>query len=148
MKKIDERVLDIGKADYHTKFVHNDALKTNVKERVLNTPDEKFDLIRNNYISLHINNDIRITLWEAHDGVEISIYQSGCEISNLFYQDLSTNYSRLFLKEKKSDYEMLRNKIKSVRESKLKVTKEVTKYMTADTKSFYAVFDAISGDFE
>ena len=71
MKKIDERVLDIEKADSNTKFKHNYALKTNVTERILNTPNEKFDLIENNHVLLRINNDIKIILREVDSDVKI-----------------------------------------------------------------------------
>lgn len=151
MKSIDKRVLDIEKADFNTKFKHDQALKANVVERILNTPDEKFDLITYNCVSLKINDNIEITLHEVNDDAEINIYQDSSTISNFLYKEpyIPPEWRELEVKEEQdSDCGKLRNKIKSIREIKLKVTEESKKYMSAETKRFYAVFDAISGNFE
>lgn len=147
MKKIDNRVLDIEKADFNTKFKHEQALRMNVVKRVLDTPDEKFDLIASDCVSLKINDDIRITLREANGDAEISIRQDISIINTFVYTEpYVPSYRRELGEEKKqdSDCELLRNKIKSVRDTKLKVTAESEGYMHAKTKRFYAVFDAIS----
>lgn len=151
MKRIDKRVLDIQKADFTTKFNHDQALRANVVERVLNTPDEKFDLIASNNVSLKINDTIEITLRDVNADAEISIYQRGSRLNTFRYvEPYIPAVWREMGEEKKqdSDCELLRNKIKSIREIKLKVTADLTKHMSLDTKRFYAVFDAISGDFE
>lgn len=151
MKTIDKRVLNIEKADFTTKFNHEQALRMNVVKRVLDTPDEKFDLIRSDCVRLKINDYITIILSELDADAEIVIYQNGF-IANSFICEkpyIPTYRRRLKEKEKQdSDCEMLRNKIKSIREIKLEVTEESKKYMSAETKRFYAVFDAISSDFE
>jgi len=151
MKRIDERVLDIEKADFTTKFNHEQALRTNVVERILNTPDEKFDLNTSNSVLLKINDDIKIILRDVNADAEISIYQDGSIISSFLYKEpyIPSCWRESKEKEKQDcDCELLRNKIKSIRETKLKVTEESKKYMSVHTKSFYAAFDAISGDAE
>ena len=151
MKRIDERVLDIEKADFNTKFKHEHALRMNVVERVLNTPDEKFHLIASDCVSLKINDDIKITLREANADAEITIRQNDSIINTFVYAEpYIPSCWREMGEEKKqdSDCELLRNKIKSVRKIKLEVTEESKKHMSNKTKRFYAVFDAISGNFE
>lgn len=149
MKRIDERVLDIEKADFATKFKHNNALRKNVVERILNTPDEKFELIANNCVSLKINDDIEITLREVNADAEITIHQDGFIANTFIYEEPFIPSCYREEKEKQdSDCEMLRNKIKSICKIKLKVTEESEKYMSIKTKRFYDIFDAISGDFE
>lgn len=151
MKKIDERVLDIEKADFNTKFKHDQALRANVVERVLNTPNEKFDLVTSNNVSLKINDTIEVTLRDVNADAEISIYQRGSRINTFLYKEpYIPSVWREMGEEKKqdSDCELLRNKIKGIRETKLKVTEESRKFMSAYTKRFYAAFDAISGDSE
>lgn len=149
MKTIDERVLDIEKADFNTKFKHDQALRMNVVKRVLDTPDEKFNLIASNCVSLKINDDIRIRLRETNGDAEITIYQNDYITNSFVYEEPYTPSVWRETKEKQdSDCEMLRNKIKSVRKIKLEVTEESKKYMSAKTKRFYAVFDAISGALE
>lgn len=147
MKTIDERVLDIEKADFTTKLKHEQALRMNVVKRILDTPDEKFDLIASDCVSLKINDDIGITLREANCDAEISIRQ-GLSIINTFVyaEPYIPSCWRELGEEKKQDSkcELLRNKIKSVRKIKLEVTEESKKFMSAKTKRFYAVFDAIS----
>ena len=148
MKTIDERVLDIEKADFTTKFKHEQALRMNVVKRVLDTPDEKFDLIASDCVSLKINDNIRITLREVNADAEISIRQDLSIINTFVYQEpYIPAYWRDLKEEEKqaSDCELLRNKIKSVRSTKLKVTAESEVHMSEKTKRFYAVFDAISG---
>lgn len=151
MKSIDERVLDIEKADFTTKFKHDQALRANVVERVLNTPEEKFDLITSRCATLKINDDIEVTLREVNVDAEISISERGSTIITFLYKE---PYIPSVWREKKEkenldrDCEMLRDKIKSIRDIKLKVTEESKKYMSSETKSFYAVFDAISGTAE
>lgn len=152
MKRIDERVLNIEKADFNTKFKHEDALKRNVVERVLNTSDEKFDLIASNCAALKINDAIEVMLRDVNADAEISITERGSTISTFLYKEpyIPSVWSEKEEKQKEedSDCELLRNKLKSIREIKLKVTEESKKFMSEHTKSFYAVFDAISGDFE
>ena len=148
MKTIDERVLDIEKADFTTKFKHEQALRMNVVKRVLDTPDEKFDLIASDCVSLKINDNIRITLREVNADAEISIRQDLSIINTFVYQEpyIPACWSDLKEEEKQdSDCELLRNKIKSIRKIKLEVTEESKKHMSEKTKRFYAVFDAISG---
>lgn len=147
MKKIDNRVLDIERADFNVKFEYNSALKMNVMRRVLNTPDEKFYLITNNCISLKIKDNIEIILRESNDDAEIIIYQDGSFINGFLYKEQWMSIGQQVLAEKEeqvSDCEMLRNKIKSVREIMLIATPETEKKMSIDTKRFYGVFDAIS----
>lgn len=146
MERIDKRVLDIEKADFHTKFNHERALRVNVVKRVLDTPDEKFDLIASDCVSLKINDNIRITLREANADAEISIRQDLSIINTFVYQEPYTPACWSDLEEEKqdSDCELLRNKIKSIRKIKLEVTEESKKHMSEKTKRFYAVFDAIS----
>lgn len=148
MKTIDKRVLDIEKADFTTKFNHEQALRMNVVKRILDTPDEKFDLITSNCVSLKINNDIKITLRETNADAEISISQYDATINTFVYTEpYIPSCWRELREEKKQDSacELLRNKIESVRKIKLEVTEESKKFMSDKTKSFYAVFDAISG---
>lgn len=147
MKTIDKRVLDIEKADFTTKFKHEQALRMNVVKRILDTPDEKFDLIASDCVSLKINDDIRITLREANADAEISIRQDLSIINTFIYTEpYVPSCWRELGEEKKqdSDCELLRNKIKSIRKTKLEVTEESEVHMSAKTKRFYAVFDAIS----
>lgn len=152
MKRIDERVLDIEKSDFNTKFKHEQALRANVVERILNTSDEKFDLIASNSVSLKINNDTEIILREVNADAEISIHQGVDTITSFLYKEpyipSCWREKKEKEKEEESDCELLRNKIESIRETKLKVTVESKKYMSLHTKRFYAAFDAISGDFE
>lgn len=148
MKTIDERVLDIEKADFNTKFKHEQALRMNVVKRILDTPDEKFDLIASDCVSLKINDNIRITLREVNADAEISIRQDLSIINTFVYQEPYIPACWRDLKEEEkqdSDCELLRNKIKSIRKIKLEVTEESKKHMSAKTKRFYAAFDAISG---
>ena len=147
MERIDKRVLDIEKADFNTKFKHEQALRMNVVKRVLETPDEKFDLITSDCVSLKINNDVKITLRETNGDAEISISQDGATINTFVYAEpYIPSCWRELAEEKKqdSDCELLRNKIKNVRKIKLEVTEETKKFMSAKTKRFYTVFDAIS----
>lgn len=150
MKKIDNRVLDIEKADFRTKFKHDNALRANVVERVLNTSDEKFELITNDSVSLKINDNIKIILRKVNADAEITIYQGGSILNNFLYKEpyIPSVWREKKEKEEESDCELLRNKIKSIRKIKLKVTEESKKFMSEKTKRFYAAFDAISGDFE
>ena len=151
MKRIDKRVLDIEKADFTTKFNHEQALRMNVVKRILDTPDEKFDLITSNCVRLKINDYITIILSELNTDAEIVIYQNGFIVNSFICEEPYIPVYRRGLKEEEkqnSNCELLRNKIKGIREIKLKVTEESKKYMSAKTKRFYAVFDAISGDFE
>ncbi len=151
MQRIDERVLDIEKADFRTKFKHDNALRANVMERVLNTPDEKFELITNDSVSLKINDNIKIILRKMNADAEITIYQDGSVLNNFLYKEpyIPSVWREEKEKEKQdSDCELLRNKIEGISKIKLKVTEESKKYMSAKTKKFYAAFDAISGDFE
>ena len=151
MKKIDNRVLDIELADSYDVFWHRHALKMNVLERVLNTPDESFRLssFDHNYSSLYINNDIKILLYEADTEPRIAVYNHGVEVDNFVYKKPLVLFQRE-KEEKDSDYKLLRNKIKSIRESKTKVTvgsekyADLEKYMTVKTKRFFDAFDAIS----
>lgn len=148
MKTIDERVLDIEKSDFNTKFKHEQALRMNVVKRILDTPDEKFDLITADCVSLKIDNGVKITLRETNGDAEISISQDGATINTFVYAEPYIPAAWRELREEKkeeSDCELLRNKIKSVRKIKLEVTEETKKFMSAKTKRFYAVFDAISG---
>lgn len=148
MKTIDERVLDIEKSDFNTKFKHEQALRMNVVKRVLDTPDEKFDLITSDCVSLKIDNGVKITLREANADAEISISQHDTTINTFVYAEPYVPSCWRELREEKkedSDCELLRNKIKSIRKIKLEVTEETKKFMSAKTKRFYAVFDAISG---
>lgn len=147
MKRIDERVLDIEKADSNTKFKHDHALRMNVVKRILNTPDEKFDLITSNCVLLKINDSIKVKLYETNGAAEIRIYQNDSMISSFVYREPYIPSGCLDLKEEEkqdSDYELLQDKIESVRKIKLKVTPESKKYMSVETERFYAVFDAIS----
>jgi hypothetical protein len=147
MKTIDKRVLDIEKADFNTKFEHERALKMNVVKRVLNTPDEKFELVTSDCVRLELNNDIKIKLYEVNADAEITIYQNDAIIDSFFYKDPYRPSYMDELGEKDehdSDCELLRNKIKSIRKIKLEVTEESKKYMSEKTKRFYAAFDAIS----
>lgn len=152
MKRIDERVLNIEKADFNTKFKHDQALKMNVVKRILNTPDEKFDLITSNCVSLKINDDIKVKLYETNGDAEISIYQNDSVVNSFLYQEPYIPACWRELKEgeerEDSDCELLRDKIKSIRKIKLEVTEESKKHMSEKTKRFYAVFDAISGNFD
>lgn len=150
MKRIDERVLDIEKADFNTKFKHEQALRSNVVERILNTSNEKFDLIASNSVSLKINDDVEIILREVNVDAEISIRRGADIINSFLYKEpyIPSCWRGKKEKEKESDCELLRNKIESIRETKLKVTVESKKYMSLYTEKFYATFDAISGDFE
>lgn len=154
MERIAERVLDIEKADFNTKFNHERALRMNVVKRVLNTPDEKFELVTSDCVRLELNDDIKIRLYEVNGDAEISIYQNDAIINSFVYQEpyipACWQDSKEEEEEEKqdSDCELLRNKIKSVRSTKLKVTAESEEHMSAKTKSFYAVFDAISGNAE
>lgn len=151
MKKIDERVLDIEKADFNTKFKHDQALRSNVVERILNTPDEKFELITSDCVSLKINNDVKITLRNTNADAEISISQYDATINTFVYTEpYIPSCWRELREEKKQDSacELLRNKIESVRKIKLEVTEESRKFMSAKTKRFYDVFDVISNDSE
>lgn len=148
MKTIDERVLDIEKADFTTKFKHEQALRMNVVKRVLDTPDEKFELVTSNCVRLELNDDIVIRLYETNGDAGISIFQNGVTINSFVYGEPYIPAAwREMGEEKKqdSDCELLRNKIKSVRNTKLEVTAESEAHMSAKTKRFYAVFDAISG---
>lgn len=148
MKTIDKRVLDIEKADFSTKFDHEQGLKMNVVKRVLNTPDEKFELVTNDCVRLELNDDIKIRLYEVNADAEITIYQNDAVIDSFLYKEPYIPACWRELKEEKkqdSDCELLRNKIKSIREIKLEVTEETKKFMSAKTKRFYAAFDAISG---
>ena len=148
MKTIDERVLDIEKADFTTKFKHEQALRMNVVKRILDTPDEKFELVTSDCVRLELNNDITIRLYETNGDAGISIYQNSTVINDFIYSEPYIPAAwREMGEEKKqdSDCELLRNKIKSVRSTKLKVTAESEVHMSAKTKRFYAVFDAISG---
>lgn len=151
MKKIDNRVLDIEKADFSTKSKHEWALRMNVMKRVLNTPDEKFELLTSDCVRLELNNDIKIRLCEVNADAEITIYQNDTIINSFLYKE---PYKPSFVEalgekeEYDSDCELLRNKIKGIRKIKLEVTEESKKFMSEKTKRFYAAFDAISGDFE
>ncbi len=148
MKTIDKRVLDIEKADFGTKFEHEHALKMNVVKRVLNTPDEKFELVTADCVRLELKDDIKIRLYEVNADAEITIYQNDTVIDSFLYKK---PYRSSFLDalgekdEHDSDCELLQNKIKSIRKIKLEVTEESKKFMSAKTKRFYAAFDAISG---
>ena len=147
MKKIDKRVNELEKADFDTKFEHDQALKMNLVKRILNTPDENFHLSWSDhaYASLKINDNVKFVLYEVSDDAEIAVFYDGLMIDRFVYQEPYV----LFEKEKQdSDCKLLRNKIKSIRELNLKVTAETEEYMSIDTRRFYAVFDAISGDFE
>jgi hypothetical protein len=122
----------------------------NVVKRVLGTPDEKFDLITSDCVSLKINNNVKVKLYETNGNVEITIYQNDSVINNFVYQEpfIPACWRDLEEEEKQdSDCELLRDKIKSVRRIKLEVTEESKKHMSEKTKRFYAAFDAISGDF-
>jgi hypothetical protein len=148
MERIDERVLDIEKADFHTKFNHERALRVNVVKRVLDTPDEKFELVTSDCVRLELNDDIKIRLYETNGDAEITIYQNDAIINSFLYQEPYIPACWRDLKEEEkqdSDCELLRNKIKSIRKIKLEVTEESKKHMSAKTKRFYAAFDAISG---
>ena len=148
MKTIDKRVLDIEKADFATKFDHENALKMNVVKRVLNTPDEKFELVTSDCVRLELNNDIKIRLYEVNADAEITIYQNDAIINSFLYKEPYVPSCWRDSKEEKkedSDCELLRNKIKSIRNTKLEVTEESEKHMSIKTKRFYAAFDAISG---
>lgn len=148
MKTIDERVLDIEKADFTTKFKHEQALRMNVVKRILDTPDEKFELVTSDCVRLELNNDIKIRLYETNGDAEITIYQNDAIINSFVYQEPYIPACWRDLEEEKkqdSDCELLRNKIKSIRKIKLEVTEESKKHMSAKTKRFYAAFDAISG---
>lgn len=146
MKKIDNRVLNIEKADFNTKFKHERALRMNVVKRILDTPDEKFELITSDCVRLELNNDIKIRLYEVNADAEITIYQDSIIINSFLYQEPYIPACWRDLKEEKqiSGCELLRNKIKSVRKIKLEVTEESKKFMSEKTKRFYAAFDAIS----
>ena len=149
MKSIDERVLDIEKSDSYTKSKHNYALRMNVAERVLATPDEEFNLITDKCVSLKINDDIKIEMRESNCDIDVTIYQNGFVASSFVYAEPYTPSCWREGKERETSHcELLRDKIKSIREIKLKVTAESTKYMSMKTKRFYAVFDAISGNVE
>lgn len=154
MERIDERVLDIEKADFNTKFNHERALRMNVVKRVLNTPDEKFELVTSDCVRLELNDDIKIRLYEVNGDAEISIYQNDAIINSFVYQEpyipACWRDSKEEEEEEKqdSDCELLRDKIKSIRKIKLEVTEESKKHMSAKTKRFYAAFDAISGNAE
>lgn len=151
MKTIDKRVLDIEKADFGTKFNHDQALRSNVVERILNTPDEKFELVTSDCVLLKINDSIKIKLYDTNGDAEARIYQNGSMVNSFIYREPYISASWLDLKEEEEtdhDCEMLQNKIKSIREAKLKITEESKEYMADETKSFYAVFDAISGTAE
>lgn len=147
MKTIDKRVLELERADFHTKFEHERALKMNLVERILNTPDENFHLSWSDhaYTSLEINNNVKLVLYEVNDNAKIAIFYDGHMIDCFVYQE---PYDPFPCKEKEkldSDCKLLRNKIKSIRELNLKATAETEAYMSVDTRKFYAVFDAISG---
>lgn len=147
MKKIDNRVLDIEKSDWNTKHKHEHALRMNVVKRILDTPDEKFELITSECVSLSLDNDIKITLLEANADAEISISQYGATINTFVYAEPYIPSAWRELREEKkedSDCELLRTKIKSIRKIKLQVTEESKKFMSEKTKRFYAVFDTIS----
>lgn len=148
MERIDERVLDIEKADFTTKFKHEQALRMNVVKRILDTPDEKFELVTSDCVRLEIGDDIKIRLYETNGDAEITIYQNDAIINSFVYQEPYIPACWRDLKEEEkedSDCELLRDKIKSIRKIKLDVTEESKKHMSAKTKRFYAVFDAISG---
>ena len=133
MKTIDERVLDIEKADFTTKFKHEQALRMNVVKRVLDTPDEKFELVTSDCVRLELNNDITIRLYETNGDAGISIYQNSTVITDFVYSEPYIPAAwREFGEEKKqaSDCELLRNKIKSVRCTTLKVTAESEVHMS------------------
>lgn len=147
MKTIDERVLDIEKADFSTKFNHERALRMNVVKRILDTPDEKFELVTSDCVRLELNDDITIRLYETNGDAGISIYQNSTVIKDFVYAEpyVPSCWRDLNEEEREdSDCELLRNKIKSVRSTKLKVTADSKVHMSAKTKRFYAVFDAIS----
>lgn len=151
MKTIDKRVLDIEKADFSTKFKHEQALRMNVVKRIFNTPDEKFELVTNNSVRLELNDDIKIELCEENADAEITIYQNGTVIDSFRCKKPYRPSYMDALGEKDehdSECELLQNKIESIRKIKLEVTEETKKFMSAKTKRFYAVFDAISGNFE
>jgi hypothetical protein len=148
MKKIDNRVLDIEKSDWNTKYKHEHALRMNVVKRILDTPDEKFELVTSDCVRLELNNDITIRLYETNGDAGISIYQNSTVINDFVYSEPYIPAAWRELGEEKnqdSDCELLRNKIKSIRKIKLEVTEESKKHMSAKTKRFYAAFDAISG---
>ena len=151
MKKIDKRVLDIEKADFNTKFEHDRIFKMNLAERILNTPDEKFNFIMDNFVSLKIDDNIKIDLHRVDYSAMINVYHDDFLIDSFTYKEpfISPYQHELTKKEKQdSDCELLRNKIKSICKIKLEVTPESEKYMSVNTKRYYDVFDAISGDFE
>lgn len=151
MKKIDKRVLDIEKADFNTKFEHDRIFMMNLVERILNTPDEKFNFIMDDFVSLKIDDNIKIDLHRVDYNAMINVYHDDFLIDSFTYKEsyIPSYQHKLTEKEKQdSDCELLQNKIKSICKIKLEVTEESEKYMSANTKRYYAVFDAISGDFE
>lgn len=145
MKKIDNRVLDIEKADCFVKYEYGQALKMNVLKRVLNTPDESFHISSTDYAyaSLKIDDNVKVVLYEADADAKIAVFNDGIMIDWFVYQEpyvLSWHKKE----EKDSDCKLLRNKIKSIRELKTKVTSDSEKFMSVKTKRFFDTFDVIS----